>query len=226
MNYFHHILKRDLKMSTTILLIRHGETAWNRAKIFRGRHDIPLNENGRAQARLVAKALSSVRIEASYTSPLSRATETASLALKSHHITAISDAGLTDIDYGDWTGLEEGEVARRWPKEYACWISKPHMGQVPGGETLQQVMDRAFSSLKSITEKHNGQTVALFSHRIVNKVLVLSMLSLGLERFPFVRQDNCAINEFEQTNGSYITVRLNDTCHIRQSGKEVLSADF
>ena len=215
-----------MKMSTTILLIRHGETAWNRDKVFRGRHDIPLNGNGRAQARLVTGALSHIRIEAAYASRLSRATETAGIALESHRINAISDAGLTDIDYGGWTELEETEVAQRWPKEYALWISKPHMCQVPGGEALQQVADRAFSSLKSIVEKHNGQTVALFSHRVVNKVLVLSMLSLGLERFPFIRQDNCAINEFEQTDGSYITVRLNDTCHIRRGGKEVLSADF
>lgn len=213
-------------MSTIILLIRHGETAWNRAKVFRGRHDIPLNENGRAQARLVAGELSHIRIEASYTSPLSRATETAGIALESHHINVISDAGLTDIDYGDWTGLKETEAAQRWPKEYARWISKPHMGHAPGGESLQQVTDRAFSSLKSIAEKHNGQTVALFSHRVVNKVLVLSMLNLGLERFPFIRQDNCAINEFEQIGGNYTMVRLNDTCHIRRGGREVLQADF
>jgi len=68
-------------MSTTILLIRHGETAWNREKIFRGVYDIPLNENGRDQARQVARALKGREIHAAYSSPLSRAIETAQIAL-------------------------------------------------------------------------------------------------------------------------------------------------
>ena len=63
-------------MSTTILLVRHGETDWNREKIFRGVYDVPLNDNGRHQAQLAAKALSSYKIDAGYTSPLSRAAET------------------------------------------------------------------------------------------------------------------------------------------------------
>ena len=213
-------------MSTSILLIRHGETAWNRAKVFRGRRDIPLNENGRAQAHLVGAALASRQIHAAYSSPLSRATETASIALESRHLTAVTDPGLTDIDYGDWTGLEEAEVARRWPGEYARWVQVPHGSNPPSGETLQQVFTRAFSSLEAITRKHEGHTVAIFSHRVVNKLLVLAMLGLDLERFPLIRQDNCAVNEFERTSGGYIAVRLNDTCHIHRGGRDVLVTDF
>ncbi len=213
-------------MSTSILLIRHGETAWNRGKIFRGMYDIPLNENGRIQARHLAKALALRQIDAAYTSPLSRSRETAQIVLESHGIEAIVHEGLKDFNYGQWTGLEEGEVARRWPEEHTHWIITPHEIRPPDGDTLQEVFDRAFGAVEEIAQKHDGQTVALFAHRVVNKLLVLGMLTLGVERFPFIRQDNCCLNEFERTEKGYIVISLNDTNHIRQSGTDLLKADF
>ena len=112
-------------MSTTILLIRHGETAWNREKIFRGVADIPLNETGRAQARLVARALASRSIAAGYASPLSRALETANIVLEPHGVRAAAHEGLTDLDYGEWTGLKDDDVAARWPEGHARWRTRP-----------------------------------------------------------------------------------------------------
>ena len=213
-------------MSVTILLVRHGETDWNRRKIFRGIHDVPLNENGRAQARHLAKAMASHKIVAAYSSPLCRSLETANIVLQSHGIEATVHEGLKDFSYGDWTGLEDGVVAKRWPEEHACWISEPAKARPPGGDTLEDVFHRASACLESIVKEHAGQTVALFSHRVVNKVLILGMLSLGLERFNFIRQDNCCVNEFERIETGYIAVRLNDTCHIRQAGTELLKVDF
>ncbi len=213
-------------MSTVILLIRHGETVWNRGRIFRGVYDIPLNENGRIQAGHVAKALASRHLDAAYTSPLSRAHETAQIVLDPHRIEAIIHEGLKDFNYGGWTGLQADEVARRWPAEHTRWTNNPHGMRVPGGDTLQEVFDRAFGAVEEITQKHKGQIVALFAHRVVNKLLVLGMLTLGLKRFPFIRQDNCCISEFERTETGDIMVCLNDTAHIRQAGTELLEADF
>jgi len=214
------------RMSTTILLIRHGETAWNRGKIFRGVYDISLNENGRTQARHLAKALTSRQIDAAYSSPLSRAQETAQIVLEPYRIEAIIHESLIDFNYGQWTGLEDGVVARKWPEEHACWIATPHAIRPPGGDTLQEVFDRAFNAVEEITQKYDGQTVAIFAHRVVNKLLVLGMLTLGLERFPFIRQDNCCLNEFERTEKGYIVISLNDTSHLRQAGIDLLKADF
>lgn len=213
-------------MPTNILLVRHGETAWNREKIFRGVYDIPLNENGRAQARQLAKALALHKIDAAYSSPLSRAKETAQIVLERHAIEATTHAGLKDINYGEWTGLRDDVVASKWPEERALWMAEPHAVRLPGGDTLQEVFDRAFGALEEIALKHDGQTVALFAHRVVNKLLILGMLMLGLERFPFIRQDNCCFNEFERTDKGYIVVSLNDTAHIRQAGTALLKADF
>ncbi len=213
-------------MSTTILLIRHGETAWNRGKIFRGLSDIPLNENGRAQARLLAKALASRRIDAAYSSLLCRARDTAQIVLEPHGIETAIHAGLTDFDYGQWTGLEDQIVAQKWPVEHARWLTTPHVIRPPGGDTLQEVFDRAFGAVKEIVQRHNDQTVAIVAHRVVNKLLVLGVMTLGLERFPFIRQDNCCLNEFEQTEKGYIIISLNDTSHLRQAGTNLLKADF
>lgn len=213
-------------MSTTILLIRHGETAWNRGKIFRGVYDIPLNENGRTQAGHLAKALTSRHLDAAYSSPLSRARETAQIVLEPHGLKTIIHEGLKDFNYGQWTGLEDDEVARRWPEEHTRWTTTPHDICPPDGDTLQEVFDRAFNAVEVIAQKHDGQTIALFAHRVVNKLLVLGMLTLGLERFPFIRQDNCCISEFEQTDKGYVLIRSNDTSHIRQAGAVLLKADF
>jgi len=213
-------------MSTTILLIRHGETAWNRGKIFRGVYDIPLNENGRIQASHLAKALASRRVDVAYSSPLSRARETAQIVLEPHGIGAIVHEGMKDFNYGKWTGLEDELVAGRWPEEHACWTATPHEIRPPDGDTLQEVFERSFRCVEEIAQKHAGQTIALFAHRVVNKLLVLGMLSLDLERFPFIRQDNCCINEFERTEKGYVVIGLNDTNHIRQAGTELLKADF
>lgn len=212
-------------MPTTILLIRHGETAWNRAKIFRGVYDIPLNENGRAQASHLAKALT-CRIDVAYSSPLSRARETARIVLEPHGIEAAVHEGLKDFNYGKWTGLEDEIVASKWPGEHARWTAEPHKIRPPGGDTLQEIFDRALDAVEEIAQKHDGQTVALFAHRVVNKLLILGMLTLGLERFPFIRQDNCCINEFERTDKGYIVISLNDIGHIRQAGTDLLKADF
>jgi len=213
-------------MTTTILLIRHGETDWNRERVFRGVFDIPLNDNGRDQARLAAEALRSDKIDAAYTSPLSRAVETAGIVLEPHGINATLHQDLLDFDYGDWTSKKEIDVALRWPEEHAIWNSRPHSIRVPGGDTLQDVFNRAFSAMEEVTRKHDGQTVALFAHRVVNKLLVIGALGLNLDRFPFIIQGNCCINKFVRTESGYIIEFINDTAHIRNTGKELLWEDF
>jgi broad specificity phosphatase PhoE len=212
--------------ATTILLMRHGETDWNRGQIFRGAADVPLNAKGRAQARLLAKALAPRRIDAAYSSPLSRAQETARLVLAPHNITTASHAGLRDCDYGQWTGFEEAVVAQKWPTEHAQWLTAPQTIRPPDGETLQEVFDRSVGALEAIVQQHCGQTVALVAHRVINKLLMLGMLTLGIERFPFIRQDNCCLNEVEWTAQGYIVISLNDTSHLRQGQMAWLTVDF
>lgn len=213
-------------MATTILLVRHGETAWNRDKIFRGTHDIPLNDNGREQAKLAAKALISCKIDFAYTSPLSRAAETAKIVLEPHSVEASIHEGLLDFDYGNWTGQKDVDVAKKWPEEHVAWSSWPDSLRIPGGDTLKEVFNRAFGCMEEIAEKHDDQTVAFFAHRVVNKLIVIGVLGIGLDRFPFIMQGNCCVNKFERTKKGYIIDFINDTAHIRNARAELLKEDF
>lgn len=213
-------------MSTKILIIRHGETAWNRGNIFRGTYDIPLNENGKQQARLVAKALSDRKLDAVYTSPLSRAKESAEIVTECHGISPVIHDGFLDLDYGEWTGKEDSEVAQLWPNEHEAWTTKAHTVRPPSGTTLKEVFDKSFSAMEELAEKHDGETIAIFAHRVVNKLLVMGALSLGLECFPFIIQGNCCINEVERVKHGYLIQSINNVSHIENSGIDLLATDF
>ena len=213
-------------MGTTLLLIRHGETAWNRRKVFRGTRDVRLNDNGRAQARLLSRALGERQIDAAYSSPLHRATETARIVMQAHGVTPAACEGLLDFNYGQWTGMTDEEVAKKWPDEHAQWISAPHTLRPAGRDTLAEVSARVVAAVEKIVAQHENQTIALFAHRVVNKLLILNMLGLGLERFEFIRQDNGCVNEFQRACGGYVVIRLNDVSHIRDGGADLLQADF
>ena len=213
-------------MPTKIILIRHGETEWNRGKIFRGTHDIPLNDNGRNQAHLAAKALKKRQIDAAYTSPLSRAAETARIVLAPHNITATTHDGLLDFDYGKWTSLPYAEVAEKFPTEHTAWLTAPHTIRVPGGNTLREVFDTAYTAMEDIAEKHPDQTVALFSHRVVNKLLIIAALTIDLDRFPFIIQSNCCINELERTENGYLIHQINNASHRTSAKTNLLTDDF
>lgn len=211
---------------TRIILVRHGETAWNRQQVFRGTADMPLNENGRAQARLLGMRLRDRKITIAYVSPLLRAVETAEIALGQRGVKIVPDERLMDFCYGDWQGLQEVEVMQRWPTEYENWVSRPESIRAPGGNTLAEVFQAAFGAMQEIAARHRGETVLILAHRVVNKLMVLGALGLSLERFSFIRQDNCSINEFEWCEQGYVVVSINDTCHLHGHGVDLLAMDF
>lgn len=213
-------------MATVILLVRHGETDWNREEIFRGTYDVPLNDNGREQARLLGIALRSEKINVAYTSPLSRAVETSKIVLGPYGIEATMHEGFLDFNYGDWTGLKEPDVASRWPNELTMWKSHPHTIRIPGGDTLKEVFDRAFNAMERLAREHEDETVALFAHRVVNKLLIIGSLGLTLDRFPFIIQGNCCINRLKWTEQGYLIECINDTAHVRNAGTDLLEVDF
>ncbi len=213
-------------MATRILLIRHGETAWNLSKVFRGTYDVPLNDTGRKQAQLLADALAGRTIDAAFASPLSRAAETAELALASRDVPATVTPELIDIDYGEWTGLPDEEVSERWPEQHAAWSNSPESAEIPGGQALRSVFETASTAMANLAQRHAGRTIALFAHRVVNKVLVLAALGLELNRFGLIMQGNCCINEFEYTERGYVIHAINDTSHVRRGGAGLLTADF
>ena len=202
----------------TIILIRHGETDWNREQVFRGKIDVPLNEVGLSQARGVKKALEGVAIDVIYASPLSRALDTARVLAEGRKLEIRTDEGFSDVDFGSWQGLSHQKVKEQFPDLYATWVTDPQLVMFPRGETLLKVQKRSMAALDRAIESSTGKTIAVVSHRVVNKVILCAVLGLELSRFWHVKQDTCAINRFEFNNGGYFLTCLNDTCHLKGVG--------
>jgi len=200
---------------TRIILVRHGQTPWNKDKIFRGSRDIPLNDTGREEARLAGEWLKGETIHAAYCSPLSRARDTGE-AIARHHALQVADLpGLTDLKYGDWEGLPLTEVKVKYADLYRRWETAPHTVRFPNGETLDGVKARALAAVAAVVQRHPEQTVLLAAHRAVNKVLIAVFIGLDNSHFWRLGQDTTAINCFNVVNGTWHIMLLNDTCHLR-----------
>lgn len=203
---------------TRIILVRHGETEWNRVERFRGRADVPLNEAGLSQAETIGRRIAAEWNPAAiYTSPLSRAVKTAEAIARCFALPVHIHPGLIDIDYGQWQGLTPGEVRERWPGAADTWYNSPHRACIPDGETLDGLSTRTREVVNEMTALREGQTVVLVSHTVVNRIILLTILGLGNDRFWRLRQDTCAINVFEAERGLFTLVSLNETCHLRFS---------
>jgi len=209
---------------TRILLIRHGQTEWNRQEIFRGRADIPLSKEGFRQAGALAERLSEEHLAAVYCSPLIRAFATAECMANSHGLRPRQVDGLTDMDYGAWEGQQHERIKQQYPDLYARWQSEPHLVCPPGGEMLAKVRERAYPAVLEMVARHPEAAVAVVSHRVVGKLILCAALGLGDDAFWRIRQDTCCLNVLEY-EGNRITVSLlNDTCHL--CGLEKDGLDF
>ncbi|MCX5884433.1 MAG: histidine phosphatase family protein [Proteobacteria bacterium] len=200
---------------TLVILVRHGQTEWNRIERFRGRNDVPLNETGLAQAEMAGHRIAAGwKPTAIYSSPLSRAVKTADAIARHFDLSVKVHPGLVDINYGEWQGLTPDEARKRWPEMIDVWYETPHRARIPGGETLDELRARAMRTLDEIVASHQGHTVVLVGHTVINRIILLGVLGLGNERFWLLRQDTGAINVFEADGSVFTLVSLNDTCHL------------
>lgn len=200
---------------TRVIIVRHGQTEWNRVERFRGRADLRLNETGYVQASLVARRLAAAEtLAALYSSPLLRAMQTAAPIAKACGVTTRPLDGLIDIDYGEWQGLTPEEVAARYPALYRRWEESPQLVAIPGGESLAAVRARAEAALRRAVAEHEGGTVALVTHKVVCKLLVCAALGIPDDHFWQIEQDNGALDVVEFGNGRPVLKLCNDTCHL------------
>ena len=209
---------------TKLILARHGETVWNVEKIYRGRTDVNLDEVGIKQAELLGKYLSNWELEAIYSSPLRRALDTADIIAHYQRIGVHIVEGLIDFDYGEWQSLPEQEVKRLYPALLNEWHHNPHNVVMPGGKSLEDVSKRAIEVVNDVLSKYQG-SVVLVSHRVVNKVLICSLLGLDNSYFWNIKQDVGGITIFNYVDGRFVLTRHNDASHLRELQKPVLD-DF
>jgi broad specificity phosphatase PhoE len=212
--------------TTSIYLVRHGQTAWNKEEIFRGRSDIPLNETGLKEAELAGEYLRKKEIHVIYSSPLSRALQTAQKIGQFHNLEVRPLDGMIDMSFGGWEGKSLEEVREKDKERYQLWIEEPHRVKFPGGESLEEVRIRSMAALEEVIQKHPGKTLVLVSHRVINKVLICGILGIDNSHFWQIGQDTTAINLIQSKNGRYILSLLNETCHLKPLEKQRTKADF
>ena len=199
---------------TTVILVRHGESAWNRDGRYQGRIDTDLSSLGRQQAVLVGRRLADEHLAAIYSSPLRRALDTAQAIAGSHVVGVLAEQGLTEIDHGVWSGLSRDEIQERFAQDLETWINQPTRLQVDGAETLHQVAERARTCVGALVQRHPGQTIVVTSHDLVIKVLVALAMGMDLDRVWFLRLDNASVSVLEYGEKGVRLGLLNDVCHL------------
>jgi len=201
---------------TRIILIRHGQTIWNKVERIRGQVNIPLDETGQAQAQATAaRVLLEWRPVAVYSSPLLRAVQTAQPIADGLGQEVRTLVGFNDMNFGQWQGLSPEEVTQRWPEQAQAWLKAPHTVTFPAGESLDGVRQRSMATLMQLVERHPGQEVALVGHTVINRVVLCAVLGLDNSNYWRIGQDTCAINVFEWQKGVFFIHSLNDTCHLK-----------
>ncbi|MBX5492267.1 MAG: histidine phosphatase family protein [Chloroflexi bacterium] len=163
-----------------LLLIRHGETLWNREGRYQGRTDVPLSTEGKAQAMALAEVLRAEPIAAVYTSPLRRAYDTAACIAAVHGLHPWSDPRLMEIHQGEWEGLRPVEIERAWPELYRRWLTEPETVRLPGGETLGEVQARVLAAVTDIAARWAGRTICIVAHKVSLAVIRAAARGLPL----------------------------------------------
>ena len=188
-----------------LLLIRHGETEWNRQTKFQGQIDVPLNDNGRSQSRKAAEFLKDIKLDFAFSSPMLRPKETAEIILQPHPPIELQLLdGFREIGHGLWEGKLETEIEQTYPGELERWRTVPQEVQMPEGENLQQVRDRSIESWQQIVTsalQNPAQTGLVVAHDATNKVLLCHVLGLDNKYFWNFRQGNGAVSVIDYPQG-------------------------
>lgn len=201
-----------------ILLVRHGETPWNREGRYQGRTDVPLSPDGETQVTSLATRLAGVPIEIAVSSPLSRARRTAEAILGDRGVPLELDDGLLEISHGAWEGQLAIDVEAAHAEMLGVWRSRPDrdVPAGPGAETLGDVEARAWPVLERVAGRLRGDGTALITaHDAVNRVLLCRVLGLPLTRVWAFRQAPATLNVLSGPSLHELQlVRLNDSEHV------------
>ena len=202
-----------------IFLIRHGETDWNKEGRFQGQIDIPLNDNGKNQARKTFKFLKNVFFNKAFSSSMNRPYETAQIILQNNKDLKIEKIdSLVEISHGLWEGKLESEIREQWPNLLKNWHDKPEEVIMPEGESIKDVSDRSTSAFEKIclSQKENDLTLVV-AHDAVNKTLICNILGINHSNIWMIKQGNGGITVIDLFNNPKklpVISALNITTHL------------
>lgn len=176
--------------------------------------DEDLSEEGVWQAEQLSHRLERWPIDAVYSSPLKRAHRTASIVAAPHSLPVSPLQGLGEIRIGSWEGMSRAEVEAKYPDIWRAWRSDPSAVQMPDGENVAQVRERAAASLENIVESNSGQQVLVVTHEIIVKLIVAHCLDVSTSIYRRFEVANASLTILQFTEGWYRLRLLNDNAHL------------
>lgn len=205
-------------MSTEILLIRHGETLWNKLGKFQGSMDIELSEEGRKQAQALKSNLKN-DFQAVYASPLIRATETANILCEGTGLSVIPCEGMKEINFGAWEGLTIEEIRNNYPQELAAWQSDEKEGPFMGGDlSVRKASLRAADAIRSIAKNHTGEKILVIAHGGIIKAGLIGLFEWKMTMYHHFYIGNTAISKINFRSPDYpVLESFNDMNHLKDA---------
>jgi len=211
---------------TEILLIRHGETAWNARKRLQGHLDIPLNEEGERQAAALGRALREEPLDAIFSSDLQRARQTAQAIAAPRGLEVQLDRGLRERCYGAFEGMLYGEISQRFPEAYAAWQARDIDARFPQGvhvaETLREFAQRVVSTITRIVSENAYRRVAMVAHGGVLECAYRHAQGLGFSHARDFDILNASVNRFTWDGSTLQIARWGDVAHLQELEAEAL----
>ena len=203
----------------TLYIVRHGETEWNKIGRYQGITNVPLNENGIAQAKACGNALKDIHFDRILSSDLSRALVTAETIRGNRQLEIKTDERLREINFGDWEKLLFTEIEERWPGLIDQMYRRPDIVKVPNGESFQEVQDRAWSAVSDfLNENNEDETILITCHGGTIRTILCKLLDISISHCWNFSQGNTAINRvFYNGMGESdhnILNLLNDPAHV------------
>lgn len=171
-----------------LLLVRHGQTAWNQERRIMGNLPVPLDATGRRQSQALARFLKKITLNACYTSPAARAVETAKIVMKGRRVPMITAREVLEIDYGEWVGKRFDEVTNQ--PAYRLYHSTPKKSRPPAGESMLEVRRRCVAFVERLKKRHRKGRVLVVSHADIIKTILTYCLRLDLNDLQRFRIDN------------------------------------
>jgi len=212
---------------TTLLLIRHGETAWNAERRLQGHIDIALNPEGLRQAEALADALAGETVDVVVASDLQRARQTAEAVAARHGLAVQIDAALRERCYGAFEGLLYSEIAQRYPADFRAWQARDVDAQMPAGlregETFRRFYQRSLTAILDWAARHPGRTLAMVAHGGVLECAYRAATGMPLEtprNFPI---KNASVNRFTIRDGKLGLDAWGEVAHLAPRAMDELA---
>lgn len=201
-------------MTTSVLLVRHGQTESNINGFYMGWSDEDLNKTGVEQVRRLSARLSSLPIDSVYASPLQRVKNSASILAEPHGLAIKALEGLIEVKVGKWQGLHRDEIKRGWPELWHQWQTDPTDCVLPGGESFKQVVQRVIPAFEEIVGSNAGKQLLVVTHEIVVKILAIHVLGAPFGIYRRFDVDNASLSVIRTTAKLTKLITLNDRSHL------------